>query len=355
MNNQFCIIMAGGIGSRFWPLSKNNYPKQFLDIFGTGKSFIRSTYERFLPVVPTENFLVVTNAAYKEAVLEHIPELKPEQVLCEPMRRNTAPCIAYASYRIASQCDDAVIAVTPADHLVTNEVEFQRIISTGFDFVGKKENEEALMTIGIKPSRPETGYGYIEVPSSDTMNGAVTAINGFKEKPNLEKAKEFLAAGNYLWNSGIFIWSLKGIMNAFRTHLPKMAALFDEGKGIYGTAGEQEFINRKFAECENISIDYGVMEHATKRYTIPADFGWSDIGTWGSLYSHAEKDDNANVRRGKSVVVETRNSIVNLEEGVEAIVEGLDGYLVAYRDKSLLVCRLANEQKIKEWVELIDK
>lgn len=346
--------MAGGIGSRFWPLSKNNYPKQFLDIFGTGKSFIRSTYERFLPVVPSENFLVVTNAAYKEAVLEHIPELKPEQVLCEPMRRNTAPCIAYATYRIASQCSDAVIAVTPADHLVTNEVEFQRIISTGFEFVGKEENKEALMTIGIKPSRPETGYGYIELPSQDCPLGTVTAINGFKEKPNLERAKDFLAAGNYLWNSGIFIWSLNGIMSAFRSFLPKMSALFDEGNGIYGTSGEQEFINRKFAECENISIDYGVMERATKRYTIPADFGWSDIGTWGSLYTHAEKDADGNARKGKSVVVETRNSIVNLEEGVEAIVEGLDGYLVAYRDKSLLVCRLANEQKIKEWVERIE-
>lgn len=347
--------MAGGIGSRFWPLSKNNYPKQFLDIFGTGKSFIRSTYERFLPVVPTENFLVVTNAAYKEAVLEHIPELKPEQVLCEPMRRNTAPCIAYACYRIASQCDDAVIAVTPADHLVTNEVNFQQVIRTGFDFVEKSENREALMTIGIKPSRPETGYGYIELPSASVAEGSVTAINGFKEKPNLEKAKEFLAAGNYLWNSGIFVWSLNGIMMAFRQYLPDMAALFDQGKGIYGTDNEQEFINIKFAECENISIDYGVMERATKRYTIPADFGWSDIGTWGSLYSHAEKDDEANARRGKSVVVDTRNSIVNLEDGVEAIVEGLDGYLVAYRDKSLLVCRLANEQKIKEWVEMISE
>lgn len=339
-------------------MSKNNYPKQFLDIFGTGKSFIRSTYERFLPVVPTENFLVVTNAAYKEAVLEHIPELKPEQVLCEPMRRNTAPCIAYASYRIASQCDDAVIAVTPADHLVTNEAEFQRVISMGFDFVGKNENSEALMTIGIKPSRPETGYGYIELPKEGIAGLQIetkpTAINGFKEKPNLEKAKEFLAAGNYLWNSGIFIWSLKGIMTAFRSFLPAMAALFDEGKGVYGTEGEQDFINRKFAECENISIDYGVMERATKRYTIPADFGWSDIGTWGSLYTHAEKDSDANARRGKTVVVDTCNSIVNLEEGVEAIVEGLDGYLVAYRDKSLLVCRLADEQKIKEWVERIE-
>lgn len=351
MSNQYCIIMAGGIGSRFWPLSKNNYPKQFLDILGTGKSFIRSTFERFLPIVPAENFLVVTNAAYKEAVLAHLPELRPDQVLCEPMRRNTAPCIAYASYRIQSQCSDAVVAVTAADHLVLNEVSFQRTISTGFDFVRQPEHSSALLTIGIKPSRPETGYGYIELPEKDCAEGIVTAIRGFKEKPDLERAKAFVAAGNYLWNSGIFIWSLQGILDAFHSFLPDMAALFDEGKGLYGTDAEQDFINRKFAECQNISIDYGVMEHATSRYTIPAEFGWSDIGTWGSLFTHADKDGDNNALRGKTVIADTRNSIVNIEDGVEAIVEGLDGYLVAYRDKSLLVCRLADEQKIKEWVE----
>lgn len=349
--NKYCIIMAGGIGSRFWPLSKNNYPKQFIDILGTGKSFIRSTFERFLPIVPAENFLVVTNAAYKETVLEHLPELKAEQVLCEPMRRNTAPCIAYASYRIQSQCKDAVIAVTPADHLVLNETTFQKTISTGFDFVGQEANSDALLTIGIKPSRPETGYGYIELPQGTINEGCVTAIEGFKEKPDLEKAKAFVAAGNYLWNSGIFIWSLKGILNAFHTFLPDMAALFEEGKEIYGTAAEQDFINHKFADCQNISIDYGVMEHAKKRYTIPAEFGWSDIGTWGSLFTHVDKDADNNARRGKTILTATKNSIVNVEDGVEAIVEGLDGYLVAYRDKSLLVCRLSEEQHIKEWVE----
>ena len=349
--NRYCIIMAGGIGSRFWPLSKNNYPKQFIDILGTGKSFIRSTFERFLPIVPAENFLVVTNAAYKETVLEHLPELKASQVLCEPMRRNTAPCIAYASYRIQSQCKDAIIAVTPADHLVLNETTFQKTISTGFDFVSQEANCEALMTIGIKPSRPETGYGYIELPKGPVQEGAVTAIEGFKEKPDLEKAKTFVAAGNYLWNSGIFIWSLKGILSAFHTFLPDMAKLFEEGMSVYGTAGEQEFINRKFVDCQNISIDYGIMEHAKKRYTIPAEFGWSDIGTWGSLFTHVDKDSDNNARRGKTILTATKNSIVNVEDGVEAIVEGLDGYLVAYRDNSLLVCRLSEEQHIKEWVE----
>ena len=343
--------MAGGIGSRFWPLSKNNYPKQFLDILGTGKSFIRSTFERFLPIVPAENFLVVTNALYKDAVLEHIPELKPSQVLCEPMRRNTAPCIAYACYRIMSQTDDAVIAVTPADHLVLNEAEFQRTINTGFEFVSDKAHENALMTIGIKPSRPETGYGYIELPEGPHPLGEVTPIEQFKEKPDLEHAKAFVEAGNYLWNSGIFIWSLRGIMNAFHSFLPDMTALFDQGKGVFGTDKEQSFINDRFEQCQNISIDYGVMEPARERYTIPAEFGWSDIGTWGSLFVHADKDTNNNAVRGKALLTGTANSIVNIEDGVEAIVEGLDGCLVAYRDKSLLVCRLADEQKIKEWVE----
>lgn len=351
MSNRYCIIMAGGIGSRFWPLSKNSYPKQFLDILGTGKSFIRSTFERFLAIVPAENFLVVTNAAYKDAVLEHIPELKPNQILCEPMRRNTAPCIAYACYRILSQQQNAVIAVTPSDHLVTNETEFHKIINTGFDFVGQESNEEALVTIGIRPSRPETGYGYIELQKGDNPLGVVSAIQGFKEKPDLERAKEYLASGNYMWNSGIFIWSLQGILKAYHKFLPDMAAIFDSGKQLFGTDDEQEFIDSHFAQCENISIDYGIMERAKKRYTIPAEFGWSDIGTWGSLFTHADKDSDNNARKGNIYVNDTKNSIVNVEDGVEAIVEGLDGYLVAYRDHSLLVCRLSEEQHIKEWVE----
>ena len=311
--------MAGGIGSRFWPLSKNNYPKQFLDILGTGKSFIRSTYERFLPLVPPENFVVVTNAAYKDLVLQQLPEIKAENVLCEPMRRNTAPCIAYAVYHILSQSPEASIAVTPADHLVTNEVEFQRIIGRGMDFV--EQNREALMTIGIKPSRPETGYGYIEV---DTKPGdAIVPVASFKEKPDL----------------------------AFRQYLPDLVRLFDGGKDSFGTPQEQSFINAQFEHCENISIDYGVMERSQCRYTVAADFGWSDIGTWGSLYTHAAHDEAQNAVSGNAVVVDTSNSVINIENGYEAIVQGLDHCLVALRDHSLLVCRLDDEQQIKHWVE----
>ena len=345
---RYCVIMAGGIGSRFWPLSKDNCPKQFLDILGTGKSFIRATFERFLPLVPAEHFVVVTNAAYKGLVLEHLPELKESQVLCEPMRRNTAPCIAYANYHILSQCKEASIAVTPADHLVTNEHEFQRVIGMGLDFV--EGNREALMTIGIKPSRPETGYGYIEV---DKVQEGIVPVKNFKEKPDLETAKRFVSDGRYFWNSGIFIWSSAAIMGAFRQYLPDMVTLFDEGKPLFGTDKEQEFINRQFEKCENISIDYGVMERSKSRYTVAADFGWSDIGTWGSLYTHAAHDGAGNAVNGHAVLVDTAGSVVNIERGYEAIVQGMDHCLVALRDHSLLVCRLDDEQQIKHWVETL--
>ena len=348
MNNNYCIIMAGGIGSRFWPLSKDNYPKQFLDILGTGKSFIRSTYERFSPVIPDENFLVVTNKAYKQLVLEHLPMLKPDQVLCEPARRNTAPCIAYAAYHIQSCCKEANIVVTPADHLVTNETEFQRIIRLGFDFLTKNPN--ALMTIGIKPSRPETGYGYIQVPKQDVLP-EVVKVEMFKEKPNYETAVKFVEDGNYFWNSGIFLWTLDGIMQAFKQYLPEMVEVFEKGKHLFGTSKEQDFISEHFVDCPNISIDYGVMEKSPNTYTIPADFGWSDIGTWGSLFTHAKKDNNGNALRGKVVSVDNKNTIINIEEGFEAVVEGLEDYLVAYRDHSLLVCKLHDEQQIKIWIE----
>ena len=343
---RYCVIMAGGIGSRFWPLSKDNMPKQFLDILGTGKSFIRATFERFLPLVPPEHFIVVTNAAYKHLVLEHIPELKEDQVLCEPMRRNTAPCIAYATYHILSQCPEASVAVTPADHLVTNSTEFQRVIGQGLDFV--EQHRDALMTIGIKPSRPETGYGYIEV---DSVSEGIVPVKSFKEKPDLATAKQFLADGRYFWNSGIFLWSTDAIMAAYRRHLPDMVALFDEGKAAFGTADEQRFINRQFERCENISIDYGIMERSESRYTVAADFGWSDIGTWGSLYTHAAHDGAGTAITGNALPVDTTASVINIEPGCQAIVQGLDHCLVALRDKSLLVCRLDDEQQIKHWVE----
>ena len=274
--------------------------------------------------------------------------LRPDQVLCEPARRNTAPCIAYAAYHIQSRCADANIVVTPADHLVTNETEFQRIIRLGFDFLAK--NPQALMTIGIKPSRPETGYGYIQVPKQEALPDVVK-VEMFKEKPDHDTAVKFVAEGNYFWNSGIFLWTLDGIMQAFKQYLPEMVEVFEKGIYNFGTPEEQDFINDHFVDCPNISIDYGVMEKSPNTYTIPADFGWSDIGTWGSLFTHAKKDENGNAKRGKVVSVDNKNTIINIEEGTEAVVEGLEDYLVAYRDHSLLVCRLHDEQQIKVWIE----
>ena len=346
--NNFCIIMAGGIGSRFWPLSKDNYPKQFLDILGTGKSFIRSTFERFCPLIPDENFIVVTNAAYKDLVLQHLPELHPDQVLCEPARRNTAPCIAYAIYHILSRCREANIVVTPADHLVTNEAQFQRVILSGFHFL--MEKPQALMTIGIKPSRPETGYGYIQVPKAERLP-EVVKVEMFKEKPDYDTAVKFVAEGNFFWNSGIFLWTLDGIMKAYKQYLHEIVSVFDQGCLYIGTSKEQEFIDGHFTDCPNISIDYGIMEKSPNTYTIPADFGWSDIGTWGSLYTHAQKDDNGNALRGKVVAIDDKNCIVNIEDGTEAVIQGLENCLVAYRDHSLLVCNLKDEQQIKIWIE----
>jgi len=274
--------------------------------------------------------------------------LRPDQVLCEPARRNTAPCIAYAAYHIQSRCADANIVVTPADHLVTNEAEFQRIIRLGFDFLSK--NPSALMTIGIKPSRPETGYGYIQVPKQDQLP-EVVKVERFKEKPDYDTAVKFVQEGNFFWNSGIFLWTLEGIMKSFKQYLPEMVDVFDKGIYNFGTPEEQDFINDHFVDCPNISIDYGVMEKSPNTFTIPADFGWSDIGTWGSLFTHAKKDENGNAKRGKVVSVDNRNTIINIEEGVEAVVEGLEDYLVAYRDHSLLVCKLHDEQQIKIWIE----
>lgn len=350
--NNYCIIMAGGVGSRFWPLSTVELPKQFLDILGIGKSFIRSTFERFVPIVPIENFLIVTSDLYRDLVLEHLPELDPSQVLCEPIRRNTAPCIAYASYRIAKQNPDANIIVTPSDHMITNEREFQDIISRGLEFVNGSNN---LLTIGIRPSRPETGYGYIQVENNDCetlSNGGFCKVKTFTEKPNIELAKVFVSSGEFLWNSGIFIWSLQGIMNAFHKHLPELASHFDEGWDYYGTESEHTFITSLYPNCDNISIDYGIMEKAQQVFVRAGDFGWSDIGTWGSLYMYADKDDNNNaIKCPKILTYNTQNSIISLPDNKTAVIEGLDGYLVVEKNDTLLICRQENEQNIRNYVE----
>lgn len=349
MSKNYCVIMAGGIGSRFWPMSTEEQPKQFLDIMGTGKSFIRATFERFLSIIPKENFLVVTSAKYKQQVLDHIPELNENQVLLEPMRRNTAPCVAYASFRIRSQCSDANIVVAPSDHFITNGVEFERIISLGLDYVSK---HPTLLTIGIKPSRPETGYGYIKQGQlSSGVSSEVYVVDSFKEKPELAVAESYVASGDYLWNSGIFLWNVNTILHEFERQLPNMYSDFDRGVYDCGVV-EQKFIDGLYPDCQNISIDYGILEHALSRSVIPADFGWSDIGTWGSLYTHLPKDNRGNAAVGAKVVFEdASNCLVNIPGDNKAIVQGISDCLVAYHGGNLIVCKMSQEQDIKHWIE----
>lgn len=337
--------MAGGVGTRFWPMSRQKSPKQFLDILGTGRSFIRHTYERFAKIIPKENFIVVTNRRYKELVLEHLPEISKEQILCEPIGRNTAPCIAYAAYTLRRKNPDAVMVVTPSDHLILNEEEFHKIVNNCTEFV---EHSNALMTIGIEPSRPETGYGYIQ----RTDNNNISKVKCFTEKPNTEMAQAFLECGEFLWNSGIFIWKVKDIIAALNEHLPNHSALFAEVEDKLGTEEETQSIERVFAECKPISIDYGVMECANNVYVHRGEFGWSDVGTWGSAYQHSRKDRYANAMNGKLIeTYDTRNSLIFIPKNKVAIVSGLKDYIVVDTDDVLMICPRSEEQNIKSFIE----
>ncbi len=350
MKNTYCVIMAGGIGSRFWPLSKSRMPKQFLDIMGSGRTFLQQTYDRFKKVCPNENFYVVTSIDYKDLVLSQLPELDGSQVLLEPLRRNTAPCIAYACYKIQTFNPEAKIIVAPSDHLILKDDIFIQEITKGLGFV---ENHDALLTLGITPNRPETGYGYIQVESSMPV-GSVSnlhKVKTFTEKPDLELARIFLESGEFFWNSGIFIWSLKSILSAFETHLGAVSELFRKGYKLYGTSDEVAFLNKTYSECQNISIDYGIMEKASNVYVMCSDFGWSDLGTWGTLYDSSEKDNEKNVVTGKNVMLYgTKNCIVNVPKDKLVILQGLDGYIVVESKDTLLICLKEDEQQIRQFV-----
>ncbi len=345
MENNYCVIMAGGIGSRFWPFSRNNRPKQFLDFFGTGRSLLQMTYDRFRHVVPAKNILIVSNVIYKDLILEQLPELKADQVLLEPNRRNTAPCIAYAINRIKATTDKANIVVAPSDHLILKEIDFLETIKTGFDFV---EKNDALLTLGIKPSRPETGYGYIQVAEGET---ALRNVKTFTEKPNAELAQIFFETGEFFWNSGIFLWNLQTIDKAFQTLLPEVANKFNSGKELYNTPGEQAFIDEMYPTCPNISIDYGIMEKSSNVNVLCSDFGWTDLGTWGSLYEMSPKDENNNVTlKCESMFYGSKNNIVALPNDRLAVIQDLEGYIVAESDNVLLICKLEEEQNIRQYV-----
>lgn len=348
--NNYCVIMAGGVGTRFWPMSKTSKPKQFIDVLGVGSTLLRLTFERFTNICPPENVLVVTNEIYKNLVLEQIPELEEKQVLCEPSRRNTAPCVAYANYKIKAENPNAIVVVAPSDHIILKEDEFVKNIKTAMKAA---EENDWLLTLGIKPNRPDTGYGYIQFQEKRTYDNNVPLhkVKTFTEKPNLEIAESFLASGDFLWNSGIFVWSLKSIMTAFSELLDDVDSLFEKGVGKYNTEEEEQFIADTYAVCKNISLDYGIMEKAKNVYTLAVDFGWSDLGTWGSLYSIREKDENNNATVGKNVMLyNTSNCIVNVPDDKLVVLQGLDDYIIVEEDNTLLVCRKIDEQQIRQFV-----
>jgi len=347
--NNYAVIMAGGIGSRFWPMSKSSFPKQFLDILGTGETLIQQTFSRLERICQPENILIVTNKNYKNLCLEQLPNVVESNILCEPAMRNTAPCVAYAAFKIQSMNEDANMIIAASDHIILKEEEFVRVTNECLDIVAKND---VLLTLGITPSRPDTGYGYIQF-SEDNLSGSKKArkVKTFTEKPNQELALNFLDSGDFLWNSGMFIWSAKSITLAYRKHLRDMHEVFDEGKQFYNTINENEFIDRVFPACKNISIDYGIMEKSENVYVYPADFGWSDLGTWGSLYSHLELDEYKNAIQGNNVMMyDSSDNLVKVSDDKLVVLQGLNGYIVVENEGTILVCKKEDEQKIKQFV-----
>lgn len=342
----YIVIMAGGIGSRFWPYSRNNRPKQFLDILGAGRSLLQMTFDRFREIAEPEQFIVVTNQNYLELVLEQLPEIKAEQVLAEPLRRNTATCIAYAAYKISAFNPEATLVVTPADHLILQE---KRFIHTIYSAIDAAQVEDRLITIGIKPNRPETGYGYIQYLEGDNGNPALK-VKTFTEKPNSKLAKTFVDSGDFVWNSGMFVWKVKSLLDAFSENMPDVAEVFEEGRAHYGKSTEQDFINRAYSMVKNVSIDYGIMEKSDKVFVILGDFGWSDLGSWHSIHNLREKDVNNNVVEANSLLYDTKNCYVKMDSEKLVVIEGLDNYLINETDNVLLICKLGGDKKFRDFV-----
>lgn len=339
--------MAGGIGSRFWPMSTPEYPKQFIDVMGVGQSLIQLTVDRLKPICPVENMWVVTNEKYISIVREQIPDMPVDNILAEPEARNTAPCIAYACWKIRQKHPNANIVVTPSDALVINATEYQRVLVKALEFTSSKE---AIVTIGIKPNRPETGYGYIAAAESTSVD-EIYKVEAFKEKPNSETAVQYLAEGNYYWNAGIFVWNVETISKAIRTFQPQLASIMDEMTPSFYTDKENEMVGRLFPICKKISIDYAVMEKSKEIYILPAEFGWSDLGSWGSLRTLLPQDENGNAKVGKNIrLYECKNCVVHATDESKVVVQGLDSYIVAERHGQLLVCSLKEEQGIKEFI-----
>jgi len=345
-NDNFCVIMGGGIGSRFWPFSRQSKPKQFLDLLGIGKTLLQMTYDRFSRIIPKENIFIATNKLYIDEILQQLPDLSESRILVEPTRRNTAPCIAYSAYRIHSINPNANIVVAPSDHVILQEDIFLKNVNDALDFAA---GHEALATLGIKTTRPDTGYGYIQ--AAEGSLGDFKKVKTFTEKPNIELAKVFHDDEEFFWNSGIFIWNVKSILKAFRTFLPEVSDRFDSGGNVYNTPMERAFIESIFPYCPNLSIDYGIMEKANNVYMFPAEFGWSDLGTWSSLYELADKNESGNsTLKCNALYYDSERNIVALPEGKLCIVQGLSDYIIAESDNALLICRREDEQSIKQFV-----
>ena len=347
--NNYAVIMAGGIGSRFWPMSKVTFPKQFLDILGTGETLIQQTFNRLQRVCPKENILIVTNKNYKDLCLEQLPNVIESNILCEPAMRNTAPCVAYAAFKIQSMNENANMIIAASDHIILKEDEFVRVANDCLEVVAKND---ILLTLGITPSRPDTGYGYIQFTTEKLDNHQrIRKVKTFTEKPNQELALNFLDSGDFLWNSGMFVWSAKSITLAFRKQLRDMYDVFEQGKQFYNTSKETEFIDRIFPGCKNISIDYGIMEKSENVYVYPTDLGWSDLGTWGSLYAHLDLDENRNAVQGNKVMLyDSTDNIIKVPNDKVVVMQGMNGYIVVENEGILLICKKENEQQIKQFV-----
>jgi len=347
MSSNYCVIMAGGIGSRFWPMSRQNHPKQFIDILGTGETLLQATYRRVKTIFPPENVLIVTNEDYVGLVAEQLPLIPKENILAEPMRKNTAPCIAYAAYKIRKRDPNAIMLITPADHLVTKEEELVRVLNLGIEYTADKD---VLLTMGIKPTRPDTGYGYIQFSPKANGNAEVKKVKTFTEKPELEMARHFMTSGEFLWNSGMFIWKVKTFMEVFEKYMPEEFALFNEGEPQLDTPQEAKIIEDIYQEVHNVSIDIGIMEKADNVYVILADFGWSDLGTWGSLYDELRhKEPNAVVGKN-AMLYDSHNCMVHVPKDKLVVIQGLENCIVAESNGVLLICKMEDEQKIKHLV-----
>ncbi len=342
-NNFYAVIMAGGVGSRFWPVSTQKFPKQFHDMLGTGQSLIQRTFERINELVPTNNILIATNENYEKLVLQQIPQLNTKQLLLEPVMRNTAPCILYAALKIYNQNPDAVILVAPSDHWIKDEGEFLRNIQTSFEACAK---DEILMTLGIQPDQPNTGYGYIQY---ENVNTEIKKVKNFTEKPDLKTAESFLESGDYLWNAGIFVWSAKSILKAFKEFLPDMVDVLDDGNNVYNSDFEDDFIKSNYKNCENISIDFGIMERANNVHVLPVDFGWNDLGTWGSLYGKLKKDDDDNAVVGANVIFrDAKGNMIRTENGKRVVIQGLEDFIVVEKKDIIMICPRKDDQDIKK-------